>query len=229
MTKGKTVLVVSLTINVLLITGIAGVTGWKYYRKMTRPFRADYYDSKVSLFSALPEKKADIVFVGDSHTDRCEWSELFERCGIINRGIDGDTTDGVINRLDEIVSMKPGKIFIMVGGADFIIGRKIPQIENNYKIIIGRIRAGSPQTTIYIQSLLPTVQRLVPMPLDLIRGLNAKLKMMADGQKVFFIDIYRAMEDSSGGLNPSYSIDGVHLNGQGYRVWREALLPHIMK
>ncbi|HOT44821.1 MAG TPA: GDSL-type esterase/lipase family protein [Spirochaetota bacterium] len=229
MTKGKTILIFSISINVLLVAGIAGVIGWKYYRAKTRPFRTDYYEGKAGLFSTFPRKKADIVFVGDSHTDRCEWSELFDRCGIINRGIDGDTTDGVLNRLDEIIAMKPAKIFIMVGGADLIIGRNIPQIEKNYRKIIERIRAESPRTTVYIQSMLPTVQRLVPMPLDLIRGLNAKLKMLADGRNVFYIDLYRAMKDTSGGLNPSYSIDGVHLNGQGYRVWREALLPHIAK
>lgn len=229
MTGKKTFLIISITLNALLITGIAGVTGWKYYRKMTRPFGRDYYESKVSLFTSFQKKKADIVFVGDSHTDRCEWSELFDRCAVINRGIDGDTTDGVLNRLDEIIAMKPGKIFIMVGGADFIIGRKIPQIVKNYEKIIGRIRDGSPSTVIYIQSLLPTVQRLVPMPLDLIRGLNGKLKMMADDRGIFYIDMYGAMADPSGGLNPAYSIDGVHLNGQGYRVWREALLPHVRK
>lgn len=229
MNSRTTLLAVSITINVILVAGITGVTGLKYYRKMTKPFRGDYYESKVSHYAALHEKNADIVFIGDSQTDRCEWSELFDRRGIINRGIDGDTTDGVLNRLDEITSMKPEKIFIMIGGADFIIGRNIPQIEDNYRKIIGRIRAGSPQTRIYIQSLLPTVQRIVPMPLELIRGLNGKLRLLADNRHVFYIDIYSVMLDSTGGLNPSYSIDGVHLNGQGYIVWREAIYQYVMK
>jgi lysophospholipase L1-like esterase len=229
MKSKSALLAVSITINALLVAGIVGITGWKYYRKMTKPFRADYYESKVTHYATLHEKNAEIVFIGDSHIDRCEWSELFDRCGIINRGIDGDTTDGVLNRLDEITSMKPKKVFIMIGGADFIIGRNIPQVENNYKKIIERIRAGSPLTGIYIQSLLPTVQRIIPMPLELIRGLNGKLRLLADNRHVFYIDLYSVMLDSTGGLNPSYSIDGVHLNGQGYIAWREAIYQYVMK
>ncbi len=227
MKKRTILLIASIIINILLVAGIAGVTAWKYYRKMTKPFLTDYYENKVSFFTKLPARDAFIVFVGDSQTDRCEWSELLDRCGIINRGIDGDTTDGVLNRLDEITRMKPEKIFIMIGGADFIIGRQIPQIVENYKKIIARIRAGTPQTRIFIQSVLPTVQQVVPMPLHLIRGLNEKLRLLADNNHVLYIDIYSVMLDSSGGMNPSYSIDGVHCNGQGYMVWREALLPYI--
>lgn len=226
--KRKTMIcAVSITVNILFAAGIIGVTGWKYYRKMTRPFRADYYESKTSHFATISGGKPDIVFIGDSQTDRCEWAELFGRCGIVNRGIDGDTTDGVLNRLEEIITMKPKKIFIMIGGADFIIGRTIPRIEENYKKIIARIRAESPRTKIYIQSVLPTDQKKAPVPPGLIPGLNERLRTLADNDNVIYLDIYGTMADASGGLDPSYSIDGVHLNGKGYMVWREALTPYV--
>jgi len=229
MKSNKILLVISMTINILLVAGIAGVTGWKYYRKTTTPFLRDYYEDKVSHFALLKKKKSDIVFLGDSLTDRCEWSELFGRCGIINRGIDGDTTDGVLNRLDEITGMYPDKIFIMIGGGDIIVGRSIPCIEDNYKKIIARIRQKSPLTKIYLQSILPTVYRIVPLPREIIRGLNGKLRRMADNRHVYFIDLYGAMIDATGDLNPSYSTDGVHLNGQGYQVWKETIYPYIMR
>lgn len=220
-------LVLSVSVNLLLAAGIAGVTGWKYYRKMTRPFRSDYYETKVSNYGILGTERADIVFVGDSHTDRCEWSELFHRCGIINRGIDGDTTDGVLKRLSGITSMKPRKIFLMIGAADFIIGRSVPLITANYKMIIARIRAETPETILYIQSVLPTVYRIVPMPREQIRSLNREIKGMADNRHVVYIDLYNRMIDSTGDLEPSYSIDGVHLTGRGYLVWRDALMPFM--
>ncbi len=226
--KRKSVLcAISLAINVLFAVGIIGFTGWKYYRKMTKPFRADYYESKTSHFATISGGKPDIVFLGDSQTDRCEWDELFGRSGIVNRGIDGDTTDGVLNRLDEIISLKPKKLFIMIGGADFIIGRSIPRIEANYKKIVARVREGSPLTRIYIQSVLPTDQKKVPVPPGLIPGLNERLRTFADNDHVFYLDIYGAMAVDSGGLNPSYSIDGVHLNGKGYLAWKEVLLPYM--
>jgi hypothetical protein len=226
--KRKTIIcVVSIIINILFAAGIIGVTCWKYYRKITKPFRGDYYESRVSHFETLHGVSPDAVFLGDSQTDRCEWAELFGMRGIINRGIDGDTTDGVLNRLDELIAMKPRKIFIMIGGADFIIGRTIPRIEENYKKIVARIRSGSPKTEIYIQSILPTDQKKVPVPSGLIPGLNARLMTLADNDHVFYLDIYSIMADVSGSLNPAYSIDGVHLNGRGYLKWREAIMPYL--
>jgi lysophospholipase L1-like esterase len=129
----------------------------------------------------------------------------------------------VLNRIDEITARSPEKIFIMIGGNDFVVGRKVPEVVRNYKKIIDKIRAGSPETKIYLQSNIPTFYRLVPLPRHLFRDLNAALKTIADGVNIFYVDIYGRMADKNGDLKRSYTIDGVHLNGPGYQAWREAI------
>ena len=225
--KTKTILAISIIINVMLILMAVFFFSKGYHTKTIKPYLRDYYLNKLSHFQTLHKTGAGIFFVGDSLTDRCEWAELFNRCDVVNRGIDADTTDGVLDRIGEITARKPLKIFIMIGGNDFIIGKMVPEIEENYKKILRRIRTESPLTKIYIQSNLPTLYRLVPLPRDYIRYLNVRLKSMADDRYIFFVDIYSRVVDKNGDLNPAYTTDGAHLNGAGYLVWREAIYQYV--
>ncbi len=77
-----------------------------------------FYVQRASLFSKLPVTPKDVVFIGNSITNGAEWNELFPRKRVKNRGISGDTSEGVYDRLDPVVKGKPAKIFILVGGND---------------------------------------------------------------------------------------------------------------
>lgn len=77
-----------------------------------------YYHQRVSLFRSLPQTKDDIIFLGNSITDGGEWSELFADLSIKNRGISGDNSAGVLNRLDEVYSRHPVKVFLLIGTND---------------------------------------------------------------------------------------------------------------
>ena len=77
-----------------------------------------YYHQRVSHFKTLPKTTNDIVFVGNSISDGGEWSELFADIRIKNRGISGDISAGVLNRIDEIADRKPKKVFVMIGTND---------------------------------------------------------------------------------------------------------------
>lgn len=72
-----------------------------------------------------------------------------------NRGVSGDTTFGVLERLDEVTEGHPSKIFLLIGIND--ISRNFPdgQILQNYKEIISRIQKESPKTKVYIETILP--------------------------------------------------------------------------
>lgn len=225
--KLKKIFILSLVFNALFAATALFFFSKGYHKKIIKPFLRDYYLNKVSHYQALERKEGRIVFLGDSLTDRCEWAELLGRCDIVNRGIDADTTDGVLQRLGEITGMKPAKIFIMIGGNDFVIGRGVDFIEKNYRKIVGRILSESPGTRVYIQSNLPTVYRLVPLKRDLMQELNRRLRTMADNRRVFFIDIYSQMADEKGDLKAELTVDGAHLNGQGYLVWRESIYKYL--
>jgi lysophospholipase L1-like esterase len=229
MKKTGWILIVSLSFNLIAIVLAVILLSMGEYRKIMKPYLGDYYLDRLSLFRILPKTRGRIVFLGDSLTDRCEWSELFDRCDVINRGIDADTTDGVLNRLAEVTGLKPEKIFIMIGGNDFAAGRGVSDIAENYRTIIQRIRSESPRTSIYIQSVLPTIYRLVPLPRKTIHELNDRIKKLSDGRNIFYIDIHRFMVDANGDLKSGYTHDGVHLNGRGYLAWRKAVYGYLTK
>jgi hypothetical protein len=80
-----------------------------------------YYDQRKSLFEKLPDTRKEIIFLGNSITDGCEWSELLADRHVKNRGISGDVTAGVLNRIREITASKPAKVFLLIGINDLAV------------------------------------------------------------------------------------------------------------
>ena len=114
-----------------------------------------YWNQRATLFRILPDTEDEIIFLGDSITDGCNWGEMLHDLRVKNRGINGDVTDGVIERLDEVVESFPLKIFLMIGINDLANGKTIEYIVNNIKRIVKTIQEKSPDTKIYLESLLP--------------------------------------------------------------------------
>lgn len=178
--------------------------------------------NRKTLFEILPNDTDEIIFLGDSHTNFCEWAELFKNPKIKNRGIGGDNTEGILYRLSEITESHPQKIFIEIGSNDLNIPRNTFCICNNYKSIIDYIKLKSPDTRIYIQSELP--KNIHPnIKNDSILVLNQKIKKLANDNSLTFIDLYNKLLDGNGNLNMQLTYDGVHLNGKGYLIWKEAI------
>src|SRR5690606_40081866 len=83
------------------------------------------------------------------------WNDIAPELPILNRGISGDISFGVLARLDEILRHQPKKIFLMIGVND--LKRNVPTeyIIANYHKIVARIQKDSPKTKIYLNSILP--------------------------------------------------------------------------
>ena len=81
-----------------------------------------YNYQRRSLFDTLPVRPSDIVFLGNSITDGCEWAELFDNRHVKNRGISGDRSGWMLERLDPIVKGRPKKLFLMIGTNDLAAG-----------------------------------------------------------------------------------------------------------
>jgi len=191
----------------------------------------NYYYQRKSLFELLPDDPEEIIFLGNSLTNGCEWQELFNNPKIKNRGINGDYTVGVLNRLDEIVRAKPKKIFLMIGVND--LGRDIPvdTVIKNYQKILDTIKIRSPKTEIFMQSVLPDNLEISPnrQPIQLILDLNKKLKILASKNDITFIDLYPSFIDKNGYLDSSLTNDGLHLMGKGYLIWKKIIMKYIDK
>jgi len=191
------------------------------------------------LFETLEGSSADnpSVFIGDSITEFCELDEVLG-VPVLNRGISSDTTVDVLNRLDDVLALHPRAIYLMIGINDALERSTVSAAAERYQRILQTIRSASPATRIYLQSVLPVLTstamvkslgrsraaRLNPW----IREMNKRISSYADHQSVFYIDIHDDLLENNE-LAPRFTVDGVHLSGAGYGVWKQRILPYLSK
>lgn len=184
------------------------------------------YIERESLFRQYnSENVCDIVFLGDSITQRCDFNELMNISNSVNRGIEGDTTEGILNRIEEIVELKPKKIFIMIGINDLAQEIEKGKILSNFKEIILFLHKNIPQTEVYIESILPVANKS-SIDNQLIYEMNSRIKELSTAESAEYIDIFSKVYDGSE-LDSKYTIDGIHLLGEGYDVIRQTIKPYI--
>lgn len=191
----------------------------------------DYYMRRVSHFARLNVGRGDIVMLGDSLINGCEWHELLENPLIKNRGINGDTVEGVRQRVEGIMQGKPAKVFLMVGINDVSHNIASHAIACSIVALVDYLHSLSPGTQVYVHSLLPfdsTVyfSSLTDKEGD-VRHINTLLSEAAEEFDYTFIDLYAHFANPDGTINAEYSNDGLHLTGSGYALWARLLQPYI--
>ena len=204
-------------------TRISMVTG------TVRNTDAPYYKDKKSLFEILPKTNRSIIFIGDSITDGCEWSELLQNPNIKNRGIGSDTTYGVLKRLDNIIQSEPEKVFLMIGINDLGRGESVSEITSNYDKILERLTKSVPNSEVFVQSVLPISKQKLNTQIsnEKVRSLNKEIKQLSQKYNLNFIDLYSLMISEDDQLISDVTTDGIHLNGSGYEIWRNAIQQYI--
>lgn len=191
-----------------------------------------YYWQRVSHFNTLPQTKKDIIFLGNSITDGAEWSELFSDSRIKNRGISGDISAGVIHRLDGITKGHPAKVFLLIGTNDLARKISVDSVLKNILIIADYVHQQSPGTNLFVQSILP-VNNVYGKFADHtgnsleINETNKKLKSSATIHHYTFIDLSSFFSDLDGRLHANFTNDGLHLNGEGYLLWKHLVFPYV--
>ena len=191
-------------------------------------YRPGSFQLKWQQFKSYPNSKSDIVFLGNSITLGTDWNELLGMSNCRNRGISGDISFGVLERLDEVTEGKPARVFILIGIND--IQRNVPDslIIRNHRLIVQKIKAASPATKIYFHTLLPVNNEFTQFKNhynkdEHIKAVNEALKKMAVEEKITLIDLHAHFLDASQRLDKRYTIDGLHLNAEGYKVWAAVL------
>ncbi len=186
--------------------------------------RLDLQKEIETRYRKFPNTPAEIIFAGDSLVGDGPWAEYYS--DIHNRGIGGETSTGILTRLDEITESKPRKIFLLLGTNDFAQGVPVAQFIRNYRAILERIRNDTPATSVYVIAVTPTYSS---SPLSAIHNAkvaeaNAQLKqLVAEFPGVNFADMTPYLADQDGQLRREFTIDGCHLNYDGYLAIREPL------
>ncbi len=167
-----------------------------------------------------------------------DWNKRYKSDNIVNRGISGDYTTGVLKRLDEILFYKPISVFLMIGINEFFADNSEKSEINPKNVaesilkIADIITGHSPKTKVFIHTILPInndqyikIKRVnynflqsnySPSINNQVEETNSILK---SNTKYKVIDLHTIFIDKTFRLNPNLSSDGVHLNENGYKLW----------
>lgn len=181
-----------------------------------------HYPKRIAEFQENPLETNDIVFIGNSITEQGEdWASKIDNSKAKNRGIAGDTSDGILARLNELTFYKPEKVFLLIGINDlFYDPNSVQKVHENILKIVNEINSESPATEIFVQTILPTdSERFIPKIIEL----NALLKSSAFQKPFTFINLHNRFVLLNGKINMDFSTDGIHLNDKGYEIWSEII------
>jgi lysophospholipase L1-like esterase len=172
------------------------------------------------------------ILLGDSLTLWFPTNMLPGRKTWLNQAISGESSGGLRNRLYLLDETNPEALFIMVGINDLIWGGSEADLVYNVRMMINYLRQTHPDTRVVVQSILPHGgeastwegrDRLVAIDPDRIRAINDQIKLVAIETGADYLNLYPLFATGEGYLRPDLTTDGLHLNENGYMVWRTAL------
>jgi len=203
-----------------------------------------HYWSRRHQFLGYPQNGVAVAMVGDSRMERGDkWFNL--QCGnVANFGIGFDSTGGVLNRINDVIRVKPRIVVLEIGINDIILNwnwASDTEILANIREIVAELRQGG--SSVVVNPILPTTAKYASDPsfhekavkylvgrttADRLRALNAKIRTAFTGDHgATFIDLpeLRTID----GWLPLNLADkqGLHPNAEGYRLWAKALAPAL--
>lgn len=228
--KNKRIILISLIFNIVLLASLIFLvfrTGVLSENSNEQPFSNPQYAQRLTLFEKVETKETDVVFLGDSITERGLWDELFPDVKSVNRGIGSDTSQGVLERIDNVIKLNPQKIFLSIGINDLSLNVNQENTISNFQSIINEIKSRLPESDLYIQSVLPVRNDYSLVNNNQIDELNSSIEKLAKDNGVFYLDVATRLKDEKGGLADNYTVDGIHLTGPAYIIWSEMLSEYI--
>lgn len=150
----------------------------------------------------------------------------------LNQGISGETSNGLLKRLNIFDRTQPEVIFVMIGINDLIRGMSDRVILDHQRQIISYLRKVHPTAQIVVQSILPHGaeeatwkgrEKLLVVANSRISELNQQLQIISTKKGVKYLDLYPLFTNKQGNLRREFTTDGLHLSPEGYIVWRSAL------
>lgn len=194
----------------------------------TEPSSAPAEPTPIPLTTAPEGYFSDALFIGDSRTVGLqEYGSIPEACYFATTGMSvydifyekvaGSTFE------DLMASRQFGKIYVMLGINE--LGYDRDQTVAEYEKLIGWIQEKQPEAMVYVEANLhvsasrSNTDRIYNNKnLD---AFNARISALADGQRIFYLDVNPLFDDGQGNLSGSYTADDTHVLGKYYRVWTE--------
>lgn len=190
-------------------------------------------------------RKGEILFTGSSLMEQFPVNELLMTSGmdriIYNRGIGGFTTDDMLEFMEEMVfGTEPSKIFINIGTNDISkADYRLERLMENYEKILARIQERLPEAEIYMMAYYPVNETdkipegagrealFATRTNENIQIANRAAEQLAQKRNCHFIDVNHGLTDDRGKLKKEYTIEGIHMYANGYRVVLENLRKYL--
>lgn len=196
--------------------------GWKYTAHRLHTLEAwPTYTQRLSQLEMLPIDSGDVVFIGDSHIAFGEWQDWLAETPIANRGIPGEGIEG-LRAFAKTQDLKMARMLVVQIGTNDLLFHEVGEVITYYEELIDQLnQLGIP----VIYCTLPGVNnevrwtgikaKDVEVLNDFIRSISGKTNEILDLSKVLGTD--------KGVLPEGLTDDGVHLRGEGYRMWKSEI------
>ena len=221
-----------LIVAACLLTTVQAVAQHVSYRSTA------HYNKRVDQFEVEGGiDSTSIVMLGNSLTENAkDWAQrIGTEKPVVNRGIIGDNTTGMTERLCQITPHHPKAIFLMAGINDMAGGTSSTDVASRVIALIEKIRQQSPQTVLFVQSILPINEsngrwKTLTDRTDDIPYANMLIRAYCQSNDIMFIDIFKRMtRGRSNELRQDLTTDGLHLSEQGYKIWAFELRKYVKK
>lgn len=176
----------------------------------------------------------DVLFMGDSITDfwrnptgnyagKPVFDKYFGEMKVANFGIAGDTTQGVLFRLQngEGQGFSPKAVMLMIG-TNNIRFHTAPEIAEGIGAVVLEMRKDFPDAKILLLAVFPRGAADNPAR-SIIGEINERIAKLHDGKNVFYLDIGKGFLDAHGNIPRDVMSDGLHPTTKGYEIWAQAV------
>lgn len=181
----------------------------------------------------------NILFFGDSLTARYDLDFYFPKKNVINKGVGGEKTEDLLERIDkDVYEYNPSKIFVQCGINDIINDIDKEDILLNIRTIITGIKVNRSYAKVYMESLYPVNEKKVKdsdnekhrkLNNKQIKEYNEEIKKICEDNNIIYINVFDEMTDKDGNLKELYTNDGLHLTNLGYLKLTSILKEYIEK
>ncbi len=174
----------------------------------------------------------DLLFVGDSITEgwggagKDVWAKEYAPGKTVNIGIGGDTTQNVLWRLanGEVAGLNPKVVVLMIGTNNFgLNGDQPADVIRGVTAVVASLREKLPGAHVLLLGIFPRDANPQADIRAKIAEVNAGIAKLSDEKTVHYLDISKVFIEADGTLSKDVMPDFLHLSGEGYKRWAEAI------
>jgi lysophospholipase L1-like esterase len=177
-----------------------------------------------------PPPKNSVLFVGSSSIRLWNLAEFFPGEKFINRGFGGSEIADSNHFADRIIAKhEPRTIVLYAGDNDIAKGKTAKRVAADFRIFVKTVRGKLPQANILFIAIKPSIKRWNLS--ETMQVANREIQSVCDDDdRLSFVDIWKPMLGDDGRPRAElFAKDGLHLNGDGYKLWTSVLVPHLQK